>query len=593
MKQNKKLTPTQLALRHYYEQIRAQGKASLIGFTLPGIGSTLVFYVPPLIIAKILAQVSKGTINSFNQFIPYIVAFAGIWALGELLWRIAIHYLIKVEISGFNNLYEQAMDILFKKDLVFFDNNFAGSLTKKVVGYARNFEGFVDTISFSIATNIIPLIFVSIILWSYSPWLVVGLLFSMAITMLCVTPLIRRRQKLVDVREAASNVVSGNIADVIGNMAAVRTFAQEEYEARNNQAYVHDYTTKAKASWAYQNLRIEVVTSPLYVAANTLGLVLALWLGLHGRFTIEVVFVAFSYYGGVTRVMWEFNNIYRNLESSITEAAQFTELLQYEPVIKDDPHAAPFVLHTPAITINDVNFKYNDNRGEHLFKNLHLDIKPGEKIGLVGPSGGGKTTIAKLLLRVMDVADGEITVDGRDIKTIRQRDLRKYISYVPQDPLLFHRSLAENISYGKLDASKEEIEAAAKLAYADEFISKLTDGYDTLVGERGVKLSGGQRQRVSIARAILKDAPILVLDEATSALDSESESLIQDALTNLMKHRTTIVIAHRLSTIQKMDRIIVLEEGVITEQGTHTELLKKKGLYAKLWDHQSGGFLED
>lgn len=593
MSKQKQLTPNKLALRHYVRQWRLDPKAAVLSLILPGVGTTLIFYLPPLIIAKVLSLLGSQNSFAFSDLIPYILAFAAVWAAGELLWRVAIHYLIILTVNSYNRLYADAMGDLLKKDLVFFDNNFAGALTKKVIGYARNFETFTDTFVFSIGSNFIPLLFVSVILWFMSPWLLLGLLFSIVLTAVCVIPLIKRRQKIVDAREKASNIVSGNIADIIGNMAAVRTFAQEDYEAKKNKAHVHEYMERARQSWAYQNLRIDVVTSPLYVGANVLGLTLALWLSQQGSLPVEAIFVAFAYYAGITRTMWEFNSIYRNLEASITEAAQFTALLQEKPKIKDDPKAESFNLKQPAITINKINFKYNDNRGEHLFKDLHLAIEPGEKIGLVGPSGGGKTTIAKLLLRVMDVTDGEITVDGRDIRSIRQKDLRKYISYVPQDPLLFHRSLSENIAYGKLEAGDEEIKQAAKLAYADEFIDKLTDGYETLVGERGVKLSGGQRQRVSIARAILKDAPILVLDEATSALDSESESLIQEALTNLMEGRTTIVIAHRLSTIQKMDRIIVLEEGVITEQGSHAELLKKDGLYAKLWNHQSGGFLEE
>jgi ATP-binding cassette subfamily B protein len=222
-----------------------------------------------------------------------------------------------------------------------------------------------------------------------------------------------------------------------------------------------------------------------------------------------------------------------------------------------------------------------------------LRIKPGEKVGLVGPSGGGKTSLTGLLMRFMDVQEGKILIDGQDIANIRQADLRQRISYVPQEPLLFHRSLRENIRYGQLDASDKVIEGVAKLAHAHEFITQLPQGYNTLVGERGVKLSGGQRQRVAIARALLKNAPILVLDEATSALDSESELLIQDALWKLMENRTAIVIAHRLSTIQKMDRILVLEDGEIVEEGSHKELLSIDGTYARLWAHQSGGFIQD
>ena len=213
-------------------------------------------------------------------------------------------------------------------------------------------------------------------------------------------------------------------------------------------------------------------------------------------------------------------------------------------------------------------------------------------MGIVGHSGAGKSTITKLLLRFNDITEGSITIDGQDIRNVTQDDLRSVISYVPQEPILFHRPIKENINYGKIDASQEEVIDVAIKAHADDFISKLPKGYDTLVGERGVKLSGGERQRVAIARAMLKDSPILMLDEATSSLDSISESYIQDAFTELMKGKTTIVIAHRLSTIQKMDRIIVLDKGKIVEEGTHKELLSKDGLYADLWNHQTGGFLQ-
>jgi ATP-binding cassette subfamily B protein len=210
----------------------------------------------------------------------------------------------------------------------------------------------------------------------------------------------------------------------------------------------------------------------------------------------------------------------------------------------------------------------------------------------VGPSGGGKTTITKLLLRFMDVESGQVTIDGQDISRVSQQDLRRSIAYVPQEPLLFHRSLAENIRYGRPAASQTEVMEAAKLAHAHDFIERLPDKYQTKVGERGVKLSGGQRQRVAIARAILKDSPIIILDEATSSLDSSSEKLIQEALWELMKGRTALVIAHRLSTVQRMDRIVVLDEGRIIEQGNHAELLKKKGIYSELWNHQTGGFIK-
>jgi ATP-binding cassette subfamily B protein len=289
--------------------------------------------------------------------------------------------------------------------------------------------------------------------------------------------------------------------------------------------------------------------------------------------------------------LWEFNHTYRTLENAIAEGGQFTDLLLEPPAILEAPDAKRLRVTKGDVDFQNIDFSYKS--GRPLFQNLNLHIRPGEKIALVGHSGGGKSTITKLLLRFVDINAGELVIDGQNIAGVRIADLRQAIAYVPQEPIMFHRSIRENIRYGQLDASDEAVIDAAKKANAHEFIIKLPEGYDTMVGERGVKLSGGQRQRIAIARAVIKDARILVLDEATSALDSESEKLIQTALRKLMEQRTAIVIAHRLSTIQKMDRIVVLENGTITEQGTHDELRGRGGTYARLWAHQSGGFIEE
>jgi ATP-binding cassette subfamily B protein len=350
--------------------------------------------------------------------------------------------------------------------------------------------------------------------------------------------------------------------------------------------------TKAQRSWDYHNNRIDMSISPIYVLINVIGLALAITIS-NDASTISKVFVTFSYFSSATLILWQFNRTYRNIENSLSEAAQFTELLMHESEIQEQPGAKKLKVSKGEVNFNDVHFAYDASREEPLFENLNLHIAPGEKIALVGHSGGGKTTITKLLLRFIDIDSGELTIDGQDIRKAKLASVRESIAYVPQEPLMFHRSIRENIRYGRLDATDEEVIEAAKRANAHEFISELPDGYETLVGERGVKLSGGQRQRIAIARAIIKDAPILVLDEATSALDSESEKLIQEALWSLMQNRTAIVVAHRLSTIQKMDRIIVLDKGHIAEQGSHKELLALKGVYARLWAHQSGGFIED
>jgi ATP-binding cassette subfamily B protein len=330
------------------------------------------------------------------------------------------------------------------------------------------------------------------------------------------------------------------------------------------------------------------IQSLLYVAS----LVVATWLALSGRVEVGLVYLILTYTTSLLLRLWELNNVFRNLNRIFGDARDMTEILEIAPEVQDPNAPEAVSMHRGRIDFNRVTFQHAESSKE-IFRNLQLRITPGEKIGLVGPSGSGKTTLTHLLLRLMDIQKGTICIDGQDITKVRQQDLRSRIAYVPQEPLMFHRSIMENIRYGQLDASDEAVLNAAKMANADEFIHTLPKGYDTLVGERGTKLSGGQRQRIAIARAMLKNAPILVLDEATSALDSESEALIQDALWKLMEGRTAIVIAHRLSTIQKMDRILVMERGRIVEQGTHRELLLTQGVYAKLWSHQSGGFIEE
>jgi ATP-binding cassette subfamily B protein len=288
--------------------------------------------------------------------------------------------------------------------------------------------------------------------------------------------------------------------------------------------------------------------------------------------------------------MWEFNRIYRNLEGALTDAAQFTDLLLDPPSVQDVASPVTFVPRDNGVEVRDISFRHSPAH-PLLFDRFALAVPAGTKLGLVGRSGGGKTTLTRLLLRFKDVERGQILVGGQSIAEVPQASLRERIAYVPQDPAMFHRTIADNIRFARPNANDEEVRHAAVLAHAAEFIESLPDGYDTLVGERGIKLSGGQRQRIAIARAILKDAPILILDEATSSLDSESEALIQDALWTLMSGRTAIVIAHRLSTVRRMDSLVVLDHGRIVEQGSHESLLALGGIYASLWSHQSGGFL--
>lgn len=582
-------------LRDYWSQYKKYPWQTLIALLFPAFGTICIFFVPPLIVAKIINTfVSTHTI-SLSSTGWLIALFGFLWLCGEVFWRIGMHFLIRIETVGLGALGKKAFGKLAERDYVFYSNNFVGSLTKVTMSYVRGFEGFTDTIGFNVLNNLVPIVFSCVILWRYSPIIPLVLLLLVGVTIAVAVPIIRRRSRLVTDRHVAQSAISGRLSDIITNILAVKSFSAERKEGASFAEYVDDYTSKFKKAADFQNLRFDLAISPLYIFTNTLGLVLAVFMG--GRLGLEAgtILIIFSYFGQVTRIFWDFQRIYRNIENSISEAAEFSELMLKPPAVEDRPGAGVLEPLSPDIEFRDVSFSYQtkDAQTEHFLEHFDLKIPAGQKVGLVGPSGGGKTTITKLLLRFLDVNAGEICIGGSPISAVSQASLRRTISYVPQEPLLFHRSLRENIAYGDEQASEADIIDAAQLAHADEFIRELPQGYDALVGERGVKLSGGQRQRVAIARAILKKAPIIILDEATSALDSESEKYIQDGLVELMKGKTAVVIAHRLSTIKHLDRIIVLDDGEIIEDGTHDELLEKGGMYAKLWSRQSGQFLEE
>jgi ATP-binding cassette subfamily B protein len=581
-----------LALRYYLGVLRRQWRLSLPAMAGPALGNTCLFYLTPLVVAALVKHLADGGDSGMAALLPYVLAFSGLMLAGEALWRVGLHFLNRTAARGVRWLGTTGMDELLAKDTAFFHDNFAGSLTKRILSFSGGFEHFADTLAFSVVANLIPLSFASVILWRYHPLLVVVLVGLIVLTGFLVAPVIRRRQALVDAREAAKVRVSGHVADVLTNMETVRAFAAEEREATEFRDRVTEQYRLTLRSWDYANLRVDTIVAPMSILTSALGLLAAV--ALRGGLGVEAIVVTFSYYTNATRIMFEFNQVYRRLESTLTEAAQFTELLRTPPTpptVLDPPRPQPLRPAGAAVRFERVRFAHGD--GPPLFDGLDLDIPSGAKVGLVGRSGGGKTTLTRLLLRLMDVDGGRVLVGGQDIARLRQADLRGLIAYVPQEPAMFHRSVRDNIAFARPDATDAEVLRAARAAHVTEFAQSLPDGFDTLVGERGVKLSGGQRQRVALARAILRDAPILLLDEATSALDSESELLVQEALWRLMRDRTALVVAHRLSTVVRMDRLVVLDRGRVLEQGSHRELLRSEGPYARLWHHQSGGFLTD
>jgi ATP-binding cassette, subfamily B, bacterial len=579
-----------LALRYYGGQMARLWRFTVPAMLLPAVGNTGIFYVAPLIIAQLVGRLVGHGPTGVSTAMPYVLGFAGVLLAAEIFWRIGIHCLNRLDGRGIESLYIVGMDELLAQDAAFFHDNFAGSLTKRVLSFASRFEDFADNLAFNVVSSVVPLAFASVVLWHFDPLLVAGLIGLIIITGVGVAPLIRRRQKLVDQREEAIARVSGHVADSLANMDTIRAFAAEDQEAAEHRSRVAEQRRKSLLSWDYGNLRIDALVAPMSVLTNVFGLLLAIALGA-GSHGIEAIIVAFTYYSSATRIMFEFNQIYRQLESSLTEAAQFTELLMTPPAVVDP--IAPESLGPKGSDVRFEQVTFAHAGGRPLFTGLDLAVPGGTKLGLVGRSGGGKTTLTRLLLRMMDVDEGRILIGGQDIARLRQADLRSLIAYVPQDPAMFHRTLRDNIAFARPDATDAEIHQAAQAAHVTEFADALPDGFDTMVGERGVKLSGGQRQRVALARAILRDTPILLLDEATSALDSESEVLIQQALWRLMENRTALVVAHRLSTVARMDQLVVLDRGRIIEKGTHAELLRLGGTYARLWQHQSGGFLDD
>lgn len=581
-------TAVRLAVRYYFKELARRPRIALPAMLSPALGNICQLYLAPLVVASLVGHVATTGDASFDTVYPYVLGFAGLLLCSEMFWRIGIHCLNRTDAYGIESLYVTAMDDLLAQDAAFFHDNFAGSLTKRAHSFSARFEQFVDSLVFEVSAALVPLVFASAILWRYDPRLVFVMLGLIVLTGLVITPLVRRRQSLVDDREAAIARVSGHVADSLSNMQTVRAFAAEAQEAAEHRRRVAEQRRKSLRSWDYANLRIDTLVAPLFVLTNVLGLLLAIRL-VNGRGGVEVIVVAFTYFWNATGIMFQFNQIYRRLESSLTEAAQFTELLLTKPTVLDPVEPEPLRPRDSGVRFEQVNFTHSG--AKPLFEGLDLEVPAGTRIGLVGRSGGGKTTITQLLLRMMDIQGGSIRIGGQDISRIKQTDLRGMLAYVPQEPAMFHRSLRENIRFARPDATDEEIMRAAKAAHVTEFSDALPEGMETLVGERGVKLSGGQRQRVALARAILRDAPILVLDEATSALDSEGELLVQQALWELMAGRTAIVVAHRLSTVASMDQLVVLDHGRIVERGTHGELLRAEGTYAKLWQHQSGGFL--
>ena len=491
----------------------------------------------------------------------------------------------------------QAHRYLLKQSLNFYENDFAGRLATKVMqtalGVRETVMKLLDVLVYILVYFISALVMIGTSDWRLMLPMVVWLAAYIGIQFYFVP----RMKKIATEQADARSVMTGRVVDSYTNIQTVKLFSHTERET----SYARD-SMDGFLGTVYHQMRLATglnfsVNMINYLLAFTVA-ALSIWLWMDSAITVGAIAIAVSLAlrvnGMAQWIMWEISSLFENLGT----VADGMNTLAKPQTITDPANAPKLKASHGEIALDDVHFSYEgaDDKSYPVFEALNLTIKPGEKIGLVGRSGAGKSTLVNLLLRFYDIDSGQIKIDGQDISQVSQESLRSKIGMVTQDTSLLHRSVRDNILYGRPDASDEEVLDAARKAEADAFIRDLHDpegntGYDAQVGERGVKLSGGQRQRIAIARVLLKDAPILILDEATSALDSEVEAAIQQSLYRLMENKTVIAIAHRLSTIAAMDRLIVLDDGKIAEQGTHEELLAQGGIYAQLWAHQTGGFL--
>lgn len=528
--------------------------------------------------------------EAFQALIGPLSLFALVSLLALSGYRFYDFLIIRILPPIRKNVIDYLLGHLVHHSHTYFQNNFAGALGTRVNEIANGLRElitiFVDRFVANGLAVILAIVAISFIHWLLAVILIVWFIFFLAVSFYTS----KRAYTLSSNLSEATSLVIGKVVDTLSNMTAVRLFTGEKQERANLDRYTNESIVREEQLlwflfkiWIFQGLSF-LITELLCILVLIHGFE-------HGNITIGDFGFVLTLYLQLISSLWNLSRDFSDFSEHLGRISEGLQVITKPHEIKDRSNASTIHISEGEITFDQVLFHYKTDTP--LFKELSVTIRGGEKVGLVGYSGSGKTTFANLILRLFDVQGGHILIDGQDIAGATLSSLRHNLSMIPQEPTLFHRSIMENIRYGRPDASDLEVIEAAKLAHVHDFVQTMQEGYDTLVGERGVKISGGQRQRIAIARAILKNAPILILDEATSALDSVTEEYIQESLSFLMQNKTNIVIAHRLSTLLSMDRLLVFDRGRIVEDGTHRALLEANGIYARLWQAQESGFLAD
>ncbi len=581
---------------HFYWQVTKNHKGYFFGLMFCTFAFVaLLTYGNPYVMSLIVDKVSQQPVEASQVFAvygPYVVALILINVLGQAASKLQDYTLYKLEIAASYDLATMSFDALCNQSMSFHSNRFGGTLVSQTSKFMSAYNQIIETINFPFMPVLCSIVFTCGILAPRVPLYVAILMLLLVVYASVSYYMYKRILSLNEKAAGAQNNLSGELSDSVANILAVKTYGREDYErglfdAANREVVLRD----SKRMWA--SLTRGIITACITVVIMSVVAVFIAggnaWFGI----TPGTLVLMFTYTYTITNQFNFINNGLQRFNRAFGDASGMTVVLDEPRLVDDKPGAPDLQVTEGAIRFQDIDFYYTDgNARTQVFDKFCLDIPAGQRVGLVGMSGAGKTTLTKLLLRLSDIQEGCILVDGQNIADCTQQSLRRQIAYVPQEALLFHRTIAENISYGRPDATMEEVRQAAKQANALEFIERLPQGFQTVTGERGVKLSGGQRQRIAIARALLADCPVLVLDEATSALDSESEKLVQDALETLMRGRTCIVVAHRLSTVANLDRIVVLDGGKVVEDGPHAKLVEQGGEYAHLWGRQTGAYLQ-